>query len=266
MKFYLPILLLFSICGFSQQVVVEYYENPIVNNQSEIAQLPKSLQKNFEPNRFAYTLIYKDGFSTYENQDYSHLVEEEEEIEQMLDLGDEEQVKFVGKTMPSPLQFQRFEKVFYKDYFAKKIHAKLFIGNKKEVVDDFFDWNWEITDDEKNINGYLCKKAITRIQGYYFEAWFTQEIPISAGPEKFDGLPGLILYVNTGGVEFIAKSISFPEVLKPIEQPKFDGQTLTFDQVYSKQSQDVPKIKTNLELRFDEGSNKGEKRTVRRVY
>lgn len=265
--FYLLAFCLFYVQVFSQQVVVEYYENAIIKNKSEIEQLPKSIQKNYEPNRFSYTLTYNEGYSIYENQDYSHFLEEEteEEVEEILELSDGEHVEFVGKSIPDPNQFKRFEKIFYKDYFNKKIYAELVINEKKQVVDDFFDWNWEITDEEKNISGYLCKKAITRIQGYYFEAWFTQDIPISAGPEKFDGLPGLILYVNTGGVEFVAKSIKFPDTVNAFEKPNFEGQTLTFDQVYSRQAPNIPTITKELELRFGEGPNKGERKSIRRV-
>lgn len=264
--FFITLVILIGNTVFSQQVVVEYYENAIIKNKSEIEQLPKSIQKSYEPNRFSYTLTYNDGYSIYENQDYSHFLEKEtEEVEEILELSDGEQVEFVGKSIPDPNQFKRFEKIFYKDYFNKKIYAELVINEKKQVVDDFFDWNWKITDEEKNINGYLCKKAITRIQGYYFEAWFTQDIPISVGPEKFDGLPGLILYVNTGGFEFVAKSIKFPDIVNAFEKPNFKGQTLTFDQVYSRQAPNIPTITKELELRFGEGPNKGERKSIRRV-
>lgn len=264
-KFYLLILCFFTINAFSQQVVVEYYENRIVKNKSEIQQLPQSLQKDFEPNRFAFTLIYADGYSLYENQDFSHLLEEEEEVEEIFDLDDGRQVQFIGKSTPNPDRFKIIEKIFYKDYLNKKIYAELFTNEKKQIVDDFFDWNWEITDEEKEINGYLCKKAITRIQGYHFEAWFTEDIPISTGPEKFDGLPGLILYVNTGGIELVAKSIKFPEGPIDIEKPSFLGETYTFDEVYTRKVNHKPTITVNRVLEFQNGPNKGEKKSVQRV-
>lgn len=265
--FYFLAFCLFYVQVFSQQVVVEYYENAIIKNKSEIEQLPKSIQKNYEPNRFSYTLTYNDGYSIYENQDYSHFLEEEteEEVEEILELSDGEHVEFVGKSIPDPNQFKRFEKLFFKDYLNKKIYAELFTNEKKQIVDDFFDWNWEITDEEKEINGYLCKKAITRIQGYHFEAWFTEDIPISTGPEKFDGLPGLILYVNTGGIELVAKSIKFPEGPIDIEKPSFLGETYTFDEVYTRKVNHKPTITVNRVLEFQNGPNKGEKKSVQRV-
>ncbi|MDR0698760.1 MAG: GLPGLI family protein [Tannerella sp.] len=54
---------------------------------------------------------------------------------------------------------------------------------------------WTIEDDTLTIAGYLCQKATCRFGGRDFIAWFTPSIPISNGPWKFGGLPGLILKV-----------------------------------------------------------------------
>lgn len=58
------------------------------------------------------------------------------------------------------------------------------------------DFKWELTDEEKFIQGYSCKKAITEYGGRTWIAWYTLEIPLNAGPYKFKGLPGLILEVT----------------------------------------------------------------------
>ena len=69
---------------------------------------------------------------------------------------------------------------------------------------------WKITDSKRNIGGYMCRKAIwlqndtTRIY-----AWYCNEISVSAGPESFCGLPGMILGLATedGGVIYFAKTV-----------------------------------------------------------
>lgn len=55
--------------------------------------------------------------------------------------------------------------------------------------------NWEIAGDTMNILGYTCQKATCTFRGRDYVAWFTTDIPISNGPWKFAGLPGLILNI-----------------------------------------------------------------------
>jgi len=56
--------------------------------------------------------------------------------------------------------------------------------------------DWKITDNTKSIAGYKCQKATTQFAGRDYIAWFTIEIPISDGPYKFNGLPGLIIEIH----------------------------------------------------------------------
>jgi GLPGLI family protein len=54
--------------------------------------------------------------------------------------------------------------------------------------------NWRITNETRTIAGFECKKAVGIIcDSVYVVAFYTDEILISAGPESFGGLPGMIL-------------------------------------------------------------------------
>ncbi|NJL13845.1 MAG: GLPGLI family protein [Microscillaceae bacterium] len=65
------------------------------------------------------------------------------------------------------------------------------------VLDSLPKFNWKITSIKKNILGLDCFKAISNeFRGRVYEVWFTYEIPISSGPWKLGGLPGLILEAN----------------------------------------------------------------------
>ena len=64
-----------------------------------------------------------------------------------------------------------------------------------EYEEPFDSFNWQITSETDTIHSYACQKAICDFGGRIWEAWFTMEIPISDGPYKFCGLPGLILNV-----------------------------------------------------------------------
>lgn len=93
---------------------------------------------------------------------------------------------------------------------------------KKEVTEcDYFDmtrWKyteqlnipgWTITDSIKNCIGYDCVKATAEFKGRKWIAWFSPEIPVSDGPWKLCGLPGLILeaYDENHDYEFTANVI-----------------------------------------------------------
>ena len=63
-------------------------------------------------------------------------------------------------------------------------------------VKDEREMNWEISKENINILGYKVQQATTFFAGRQWTAWFTPEIPISDGPYKFYGLPGLILKIS----------------------------------------------------------------------
>ena len=52
---------------------------------------------------------------------------------------------------------------------------------------------WEITDSDSLIIGYNCQMATCQYRGHSWNVWFASDIPVSTGPWKLSGLPGLIL-------------------------------------------------------------------------
>ena len=51
-------------------------------------------------------------------------------------------------------------------------------------------------------------------------AWYTPQIPVSAGPEKYWGLPGLILEINAGRTTMLCTEIAInPEEVVEIKKP-----------------------------------------------
>ena len=53
--------------------------------------------------------------------------------------------------------------------------------------------NWELADEGDSINGIYCQKATVLFGQRQWTAWFAPGIPISDGPYKFSGLPGLVV-------------------------------------------------------------------------
>ncbi len=68
-------------------------------------------------------------------------------------------------------------------------------GSYYIYTDELHSQNWQITDSTKTILDYTCQKAISDFRGRRWIAWFAHDIPISDGPWKFSGLPGLIMEV-----------------------------------------------------------------------
>ncbi|MEG1650143.1 MAG: GLPGLI family protein, partial [Rikenellaceae bacterium] len=52
--------------------------------------------------------------------------------------------------------------------------------------------------------------------GREYEAWFTTEIPISEGPWKFYGLPGLIAKLHDKQKHYSFELIGFQKITEPI--------------------------------------------------
>lgn len=69
--------------------------------------------------------------------------------------------------------------------------------------------DWSIHESLDTLLGYTVQKATCRFRGRDYTAWFTSRIPVTAGPWKFSGLPGLILKVedSRGHYRFTAKKI-----------------------------------------------------------
>jgi GLPGLI family protein len=62
------------------------------------------------------------------------------------------------------------------------------------VVDSIKNINWRISDEMRTIAGMECRKAVGIIcDSVYVVAFYTDEIPVTGGPESFSGLPGMIL-------------------------------------------------------------------------
>jgi GLPGLI family protein len=64
-----------------------------------------------------------------------------------------------------------------------------------EYIEDFEVPKWTILNETKEILSHKCKKATCRFRGRDYVAWYATDIPISRGPYKFAGLPGLILKI-----------------------------------------------------------------------
>ncbi|MCL6218672.1 GLPGLI family protein [Zunongwangia pacifica] len=91
------------------------------------------------------------------------------------------------------------------------------LSDKLYYLESLDDIQWEIQPDAKEIAGYQVQKATTSFGGRDYVAWFTPEIPLSDGPYKFAGLPGLILEIQDTEAEYVFEFAGFEELANPLE-------------------------------------------------
>lgn len=89
---------------------------------------------------------------------------------------------------------------------------------------------WKITGKQKMILGFPCQEALAAIDSMSYTAWFTTAIPVSAGPNYFSGLPGLVLAVESEHLSITAKNVSFFEPEKNQLAKPADGKKVSSEE------------------------------------
>ena len=93
---------------------------------------------------------------------------------------------------------KHFEPTFFEYFISKNIpDQKVYYYERASGKQIYYQEDrplqWEVTNVVEKQNGYSAQKAVTEFGGRVWTAWFTKEIPLSDGPYKFSGLPGLIV-------------------------------------------------------------------------
>lgn len=116
------------------------------------------------------------------------------------------------------------EYIIYRDLEnSKTIDLIKLLGRVYMIEDETWNPQWKILNDMREIAGHICMNAqwTDTIKGQKIIAWFALDIPVSSGPERFGGLPGLILEVNinNGALIISAESISEEDMGGKIQPP-----------------------------------------------
>lgn len=90
----------------------------------------------------------------------------------------------------------RLVSTILKDYKNKELNFSNLVGQRYYYYTQPLNiFEWKLVNEKKEILGYQCKKATTTFAGRDYVAWYAIDIPISDGPYKFNGLPGLIFSI-----------------------------------------------------------------------
>ena len=71
---------------------------------------------------------------------------------------------------------------------------------------------WVMDDSVRTILGHPCRMATADFRGRHWTAWFATDIPISDGPWKLGGLPGLILEAYDKGHQYTFTAVGLERV------------------------------------------------------
>ena len=66
---------------------------------------------------------------------------------------------------------------------------------------------WTMGDSTREVLGYTCQQATADFRGRRWTAWFATDIPVSDGPWKLGGLPGLILEAYDEGQQHVFTAV-----------------------------------------------------------
>ncbi|BFO67636.1 hypothetical protein KCF3NO3_36190 [Chryseobacterium sp. KCF3-3] len=71
---------------------------------------------------------------------------------------------------------------------------------------------WKIENEFKKINDLNCQKAVADYKGRTWEAWFSKDFPVSDGPYKFSGLPGLVVAIKDGDNDHVFELVQIKKI------------------------------------------------------
>jgi GLPGLI family protein len=119
---------------------------------------------------------------------------------------------------------------------------------------------WKIDEKStKKIAGYECTKATTNFRGSNIVAYFAKELPYSAGPFKFFGLPGLILDVRVENKSYDiwrAEKVEVNYTQKVNFKPKFETyQKIEMKNFMALKEQNQIQINKELDKDLKQGEN-----------
>ncbi|PQJ19927.1 GLPGLI family protein [Tenacibaculum sp. SG-28] len=136
----------------------------------------------------------------------------------------------------------------YKNIKERKLlEDKEFFGKRFLINEQMEQPDWELSDETKQIGNYTCFKATytkvnndfdwsvfrrrkktdstaakekEKVRTMQVTAWYTMQIPVSAGPADYWGLPGLILELNAGRTTMLCTELTInPEEPVTIKVP-----------------------------------------------
>jgi len=149
--------------------------------------------------------------------------------------------EITGNQSTSTYKWREDAYIIYRDREKNETFDVMTLLNKEYVVQDsIICQTWKIKNDIKEVAGRICMNAsfYDTIKGKEVMAWFALDLPVPIGPDKYCGLPGMILEINeaNGALVYTATSVLLSdepvEISKPVVKKKI--KTITFAELNKK--------------------------------
>ncbi len=208
--------LFFSIAGVAQKAEGEVTYLEKINMHNQIPDGPQkemilSLIPEFQETKS--TLLFSQNESLYQPV----AADNDQEIDQSE--GDM-QVKIKME--------QPDEKVYMDLKNSQTVQQKDLMGKIFLIKDSIYADKWKITGEQKEVASMQCMRAEMLSDSSKVVAWFTSEIPVSAGPLGIGGLPGLILYLKIDeDMEVFASNLVMRKLERNEIKPPSKGKVVT---------------------------------------
>jgi GLPGLI family protein len=236
MKFIIKLILLstfFSnIFVYSQHLKVEYEKYDLtdgsnINMSNEFNEKVRQIRK--APQK--YFLYYKDGNSFFKSIPRNSFT---------LNAGD------IKKDESTTLHNREvFKDIELKIHHNKNENGNYNYHNFQNIDEEFYGYKdtkfakIEYKDDTMNIDNYVCKLVEVSFNSVTnFKVWYTEAIPIAAGPFSFNNFPGLVLRVETAS--YVITAIKINNNAKESDVERMDTKLKVFkNEDYDKKLREV---------------------------
>lgn len=138
-----------------------------------------------------------------------------------------------GQKVPEFMRRDDEQDIYFFDYGQDKLYQqKAIVGSNFMVQDSIPKIKWKLTNENRMIAGFNCRKAVGIIMdSVYVFAFYTDEIMIPGGPCSINGLPGMILgltiprmYTSYIATKVMVNGLNEQEI-KPVTSKKFETRT-----------------------------------------
>ncbi len=121
-----------------------------------------------------------------------------------------------------------------------------FMGRDFLITGEQPAYAWRLTGEQSEFLGFMVQRAMAEQDSTTIEAWFTPEIPVSAGPGGYGGLPGMILVVSVNDEQLVYSATEVNlDVLKDgvIRKPE-DGNKVSRDEYEEIVAEKLEEVRT----------------------